>query len=285
MKDKPILFSAPMVRALLNGSKTMTRRIVKPQPEYVGCVSPLRDPHLVDRMYRLPGDPSHISYTLGAILDRIKPPYAVGDTLWAREAWRFTPEWMPGESNLCGCGDGECNECWQSPAVLEVAIDYSDAEAQLVNAPEHYVARYQDSDGLMIGKWRPSIHMPRWASRISLLVTEVRVERVQDISINDALKEGIICPACGYRSVDASEQMDHALCVSGWLKASKAKDVGDHPAIAAFRTLWDSIHGPGAWERNDWVWVVGFEVVRQASERPADTGIERETARSAEEAS
>ncbi|WP_186083797.1 hypothetical protein [Burkholderia gladioli] len=179
MKKRPILFSAPMVRAILDGRKTQTRRVAK---EFAG-----RD-------------------NLDAILRRFPnqqgcPHGEPGDRLWVRETW--------GQYQL---------------------------------APEDIV--YRADEDFPCGspkRWRPSIHMPRWASRITLEITGVRVERLQDISEADAIAEGIEHTSDGF-SVDEGRHFH----------AARARD--------SFASLWDGLNearGHG-WEANPWVWVIEF---------------------------
>ena len=187
MKEIPILMSGPMVRAIIEGRKTQTRRIVKPQ---FGCKYEMPD-------YWSDGKQG------------IKCPYGVpGDRLWVKET--FGP-----------CAGG--------------IVYRSDGGT---NCP----------DG---GKWKPSIFMPRWASRITLEIESVRVERLQDISEEDAVAEGIVAPRCehcGYTRTDARFQMDHRFC------QSKEPD----SAIPLYRELWESINGPGSWDANPWCWCITF---------------------------
>ena len=182
MAERPILFSGPMVRALLTGTKTQTRRVAK---EFAG-----RD-------------------DLDAILRRFPEqsgcPYGQpGDRLWVREAhWWFKDEHDP----VTG---------YFPPKLTIEDVEY----------------RADGDDGRKV--WRPSIHMPRWASRITLEITGVRVERLQDISEADAVAEGVYTdPAC--------------------------------PAYDGYRTLWDQINGSGSWDLNPWVWVVEFRQVKEHS--------------------
>jgi hypothetical protein len=199
VKERPILFSAPMVRALLDGSKTQTRRVVKPQPSFIGSM----------------GDPNTPFKTIDDGLHcRIICPYGQpGDQLWVREAWRFI--------------DGG--------AVYDAAGGVQDSfEPETLYRADRDNAR---------GPWKPSIHMPRWASRITLEVTCVRVERLKDISEADALAEGVP----GYQ-----EGFDPP---------------PDDPSFewsyrAAYARLWDSINGAGSWELNPLVWVLEFKVVK-----------------------
>jgi hypothetical protein len=194
MKERPILFSAPMVRAILSGSKTQTRRAIKPQPESEHSGEPY---WFVGgcRAWRIRGctEPNR-----SGSYNEIACPYGQpGDRLWVREAWM----------DLRG---------------VEGAIGKAMYRATFGNAPEG-------------GKWRPSIHMPRWASRITLEVTGVRVERLQDISDSDAWDEGIDFEA--------------------YTAAGGCKDA---PRVA-FGNLWESINSPGSWIANPWVWVVEFK--------------------------
>ena len=214
-KERPILFSGPMVRAILEGRKTQTRRIIKPQPP-----SYLQPPN---REFR----PIHGTDLWGAFAvagsaaavrsqDTIKCPYGKpGDRLWVRETWGHNPE-----------GPG-------------------------------YVYRSDgDFDMKFHGdRWRPSIHMPRWASRITLEVTGVRVERLRDISEEDALAEGVERGNGRWMVGDESYQRD---IYGFWVPGRHER----HNAPShAFRSLWESINGPGSWDANPFVWVVEFRRV------------------------
>ena len=221
MTERPILFSAEMVRVILDGRKTQTRRKMKVQP-WPGAtveVGPYH-PHIVDRNGESQPGPA----TFGAIWDHqdivnggdagLRCPYgAPGDTLWVRETW------APHPHGVMRCG-----------AVYR---------ADLGAVPD-------------ASRWRPSIHMPRWASRITLRITDVRVERLQDIegqhpSESDAIAEG----------VRAIHHGDGDYYYSAFRDVPHPKNWSD-PADA-FREVWNSINGAGAWDDNPWVWVVGFE--------------------------
>ncbi len=189
MKERPILFSGEMVRAILEGRKTQTRRIVKPEPlPYTEVWHPR------EQVCR------HTDYWFARVAARCK--YGVpGDRLWVRETW----------------GDGEQNNC--EPGVYYRATD---------------PAWDEEETGF---RWKPSIHMPRWASRITLEVTGVRVERLQDISEADARDEG-----------------------AGLLLEDREYWDGDPDQYRkCFRVLWESINGPGSWAENPWVWVIEFK--------------------------
>lgn len=208
MTDRPILFSAPMVRALLAGTKTQTRRVLKPQATENSA-----------GLYHLSG-PNGFSQTPSA---RIPHSYsmlglvrfAVGDRLWVRESWR-TIERVDGFAP---------REISASRPIFYEADDLAQAGR---------------------GKLRASIHMPRWASRLTLTVTEVRVERLHDISEADAQAEGIV--KCGRFYGVAEAEWDHASLTS---------------AVDAYALLWDHINGPGAWDANPWVSATTFTVDHQ----------------------
>lgn len=192
MKERPILFSAPMVQAILDGSKTQTRRVVKPQPSS-------GDHFGFDDKQRLQVPAWYGLWLLAC-------PYGQpGDRLWVRETW--------------------------------AAPDHG---AQLGFDVLAFRATHSDSE-IPGGRWRPSIHMPRWASRITLEVTGVRVERLQDISEADAMAEGVWRTVSGHYSYGDEYNPSYAT------------------ACDAFRGLWESINGPGSWEANPWVWVVEFK--------------------------
>lgn len=217
MVDRPILFSAPMVRALLDGSKTQTRRVVKPAGAHT--VLPLigADDKPTGAFGWCPN--------ANVISDHIACPYGQpSDRLWVRETWNwFDPEELPVE-----------RQGSRAP--------FTGAQGE---RKIHWVAAYA-ADGPLgrpwvngRDKWRPSIHMPRWASRISLEVIGVRVERLQDISQTDARAEG---SPPSHPSIDRiSREFGYADFPRSW-----------------YAQLWEQINGAGSWAANPWVWVVEF---------------------------
>lgn len=205
MKERPILFSAPMVRALLAGTKTQTRRIVSPR-------------HL--KFLELPA--SEMIQRWGA---RPRPYGGVGDRLWVRETWGNT-----------GAG------------VWTVA----DARSRLGGGETVYRA-----DGERPGcGWFPSIHMPREFSRLLLEITEVRVQRLQEISYEDALAEGIIDGAAFCAQGDPERRHEF----TGETSEETARRL-EWPQ-RAYRNLWESINGAGSWDANAWVWAITFKRVQ-----------------------
>lgn len=196
MKERPIPMSAPMVKAILAGTKSQTRRVVR----YAA-------PDLIDA----DGWPLRDESADGAGEVRAACPYGIpGDRLWVREAW-----------STLGIYDG---------------MKPSDMAPYFAGT-----IRYK-ADGHQSGKLRPGMFMPRWASRILLEITDVRVERLQEISENDAIAEGIerLPRLEGYGLPDGSHF-----------------HVTD-PRIS-YRSLWDAINGQGAVEANPWVWCVSFK--------------------------
>lgn len=198
-KERPILFSGPMVRALLDGSKTQTRRVCKPQPiadaRFVGG-------HHLPATKRNPGR----EISVEAPYVHIACPYGQrGDRLWVRESF---------------------------------AHMYRDNAQPEKRAPEDvaYMADNLTPDPYVYGSWKPSIHMPRWASRITLEITSVRVERLQDISADDARAEG-----CPDRPIPGAEQASVDLLAKLW-----------------YHDLWEQINGPDSWAANPWVWAIEF---------------------------
>ena len=215
-RERPILFSSPMVRALLAGTKTQTRRVVKGAPEDWSPVQPqVYAPTIVDRH----GDeqPGPDAFGAGdAQGDHwIRCPYGQpGDRLWVRETFQRFSE------------DGEI--------IYKADKAGFDAMNEL-KRDEFYEAR-----------WRPSIHMPRWASRITLEVTGVKVERLQDISEEDAMAEGI---------VNAGDD-------NGYQLADTSHYAGT--ASESYASLWESINGPGSWDANPLVWAISFKRLEAA---------------------
>ncbi|EMO4690003.1 hypothetical protein ACUHOO_000828 [Pseudomonas aeruginosa] len=224
MKERPILFSGPMVRAILEGRKTVTRRIAKPvkHPDLGNIYAP--------GALVLEHEPQHV-------VDRACPYGQPGDRLWVRETWT--------DVNMCGApalayrADEDIRDLMEEPGFLDDrgAFNYDDPRVK----PYPFACWYAELDQ---ARWRPSIHMPRWASRILLEITSVRVERLQDISEEQALAEGV-----------RGEPCDHA--------RQACSDIGcwGDTAKGAFGFLWEQLNGAGAWQANPWVWVVEFKRV------------------------
>jgi len=189
MKERPILFSGSMVRAILAGTKTQTRRVVKPWTPRPNASAK--------------AVPEDVAYLPDFTCYRTTCPYGQpGDRLWVREAWARTTV-FPGT--------------------------------------EMVVYRESDNRTDYGGPWKPGIHMFRRDSRITLEITEVRVERLQDISEGDAIAEGTpgghgAIPGYGYNATPREQ----------------------------YRWLWESINGEGSWEANPWVWAVSFNRVEAA---------------------
>lgn len=204
--ERGMIFNAEMVRALLSGRKTQTRRIIKPQPEATLSGS------LSGKWLSRPLN--------GLLLPKIEdiaihcPFGVVGDRIWVRETFQgplFDYDLM----------DSYCKD----PTPFEKP-EFCVYKADGVPAPEFY-----DADDELHCCWRPSIHMPRWASRILLEITNVRVERLKSISDGDAIREGC-----------STADMKSGNCVA---------DV--------FARLWASIYGDESWNSNPWVWVIEFK--------------------------
>lgn len=234
MKEHPIIFSAPMVRAILDGTKTQTRRAVKVKPHY----------HIEER-----DDGTVWPWMYDADRDSdswMACPYGqTGDRLWVREAWRIGAwdEHRPAFA-LDYC-DGPRKEWVDAPDPTSDDDLFSRLWQQSIDdaIKDHGCKdRYQWEPGQSPCRWRPSIHMPRWASRITLEITGVRVERLQDISEADATAEGI-----------DPTQANKTLSSIGTKTISGP--------VAEYSVLWESINGPGSWDANPWVWVVEFKRV------------------------
>jgi len=229
MKEKPILFSTKMVEALLNGSKTQTRRVIKPND--------LR-PTEID------------NFRNGKNL-----PYQPGDQLWVRETFRIAG-WWEGEPYLVEYKDGtrlfepHSSEDYDEDKYAEYAIQSSE-ECIDAGAPRDKEGYFHFPDGFELAtKWRPSIFMPRWASRITLEVTGVALQQLQDITEEEAFAEGLYVHS--QRDGDYYHY-DNKAPLHKWFVSPDD----------AFRFLWDSINEKRGfcWEMNPWVWVVTFKVV------------------------
>lgn len=223
MKERPILFSAPMVRALLDGTKTQTRRVVKQQI--------VRDERFIGG-FKLIG-PGGVETAIGGPLAFFQSPYGLpGDRLWVRETFYAWGHWTKRRNKAKG------REAWHF--VDETA---GAGKAYRYDADEKLPRRKRELHE--VGWWkRPAIFMPRAAVRITLGITGVRVERLQDISEADSAAEGCAKNHNGYFWGGP-----HA--VSGLKQMATARQ--------AYRDLWESINGPDSWAANPWVWVVEFK--------------------------
>lgn len=209
MKERPILFSGPMVRAILSGRKTQTRRVVKPQINVprapYGCIGG-----------------QGFGFIFGGQV--VKCPYGeLGDRLWVRETTCIAPKRFATPDDTC-------------------KTDY-DGDKRFVS----YKADGHSEDAMRDYKlkWTPSIHVPRWASRLTLEIVSVRVERLHEISEGDAVAEGIE-PV----QMPTDEVMYEDYVQGGALVARP---------VSCYATLWDKINGAGAFSTNPWVWVVEFK--------------------------
>lgn len=201
MIERGMIFNAEMVRAILDGRKTQTRRIVKLQPDEDGLAKVTNGPWVdtSERNYRCPfGD--------------------VGDRIWVRETW------------------------------AEAGASAPNLNLYRANYPEHVPSHYENVPPANEIRWTPSIHMPRWASRILLEITDVRVERLNAISEHDAQAEGVAKLRGGFWQHYQPGWTQHQLSARG-----------------SFVTLWKSIYGEESWNSNPWVWVIEFKRIEGGS--------------------
>jgi hypothetical protein len=229
MKERPILFSGAMVRALLDGRKTQTRRIVKPQPDFETARNALGgDTSRATVAYdgTMGGIGLKRGTAIGYVFPNIHCPHGKpGDRLWVRETWAQPTTLDPG------------------PTVYRA--DY----------PACVPAGFESVPPAESITWKPSIHMPRALSRITLEVTGVRVERLQSISEADAIAEGVdrLAPYSiywrDYQTHTFGPNCDDYTCLD---------------AHESYRSLWDSLNAARGygWDVNPWVWVVEFKRIK-----------------------
>lgn len=214
MADRPIIFSAPMVRALLAGRKTQTRRILKPQPfiDRMGnFCAPNKGGGHSNWGQHIDGRPCTQNF-----LQTLR--FKVGDRLWVRETWK--------------------------PHSI-----YQDAKPRDVPPLSRIFYRADDTYAPSNTPWRSPIHMPRWASRITLAVSALRVQRLQDLGEDDARAEGMQEPTL--------REVGGALAQAAWSERQ------------VFRRFWDRLHhGVHAWDANPWVAAITFTVARQNIDAP-----------------
>ena len=235
---RPLIFSAPMVAAMLAGAKTMTRRVLKP----------VRGSTIADMTEETPAD--HVikgAKYRSLPFDKLTHPYAVGDRLWVRETWQdYCPAW---HGAWCGCGSQEMVASTHRPVYRADPVeDHKRSSPDGRKAPPL--------------RWRSPMFMPRWASRLTLIVESVRVERLQEITEEDAIREGVVAQP------GAADGCHFTVNADGMhLQSSTAR--------GAFFRLWKTLHPEHDFddptgERNDseidanpWVAVIGFRVIRK----------------------
>lgn len=225
MTDRPILFSGPMVRALLAGRKTQTRRVVKLDvPVDADEVFFWSGEELRRKGWRNVSEPGLWARKNGrdGYIEFIgRCPYGVpGDRLWVKETWALHERFTDVARVVYAGSQGQSWSEMHRDVPAETAITRY--------APKPFQEGF-----------RPSIHMPRWASRLTLEITEVRVERLQEISEGDAVAEGTQEPSLV------------PLIGACWSERD------------AYAKLWEKINGPGSWDANPWAWAVTFEVEAQ----------------------
>lgn len=240
MKESGLIFNREMVRAILNGTKTMTRRIMKKQPpdgwypvgtrDVADKVARTYTKGVIDRHGSLQAGPE----VFGVADDTwgIASPFGQpGDRIWVRETW-----WQAGYGYPTYPGDDEY--AWHGSRRVHYAADGNPPNEPNCDYPKGlYNGSFSAAEPNRIWWKRPSIHMPRWAARILLDITEVRAERLNDISEADAEAEGIDF----LRHIpDADETIS---------------------ARQLFEFLWVSIYGQESWDSNPWVWVYPFKVL------------------------
>lgn len=240
MKERPILFNTEMVKAILEGRKTQTRRVLSNQPDK-NCDEAFLG---LDGIwcFSKPTLSKRISYSG----DDIKCPFGmVGDRLWVREAF------MPDPS--------ADSDHWNDEDSLHTYYSWDGCGSKVSELPKalktnKHVFYKAEANHPELSLWTPNYRMPRWASRILLEITSIRVERLSNISRSDAVDEGI-----------ETFKID---CGRDGLKTAY-KDYTSHNnaitrnnPIDSFRTLWESVNGADSWDKNPWVWVIDFKVAK-----------------------
>lgn len=251
-RERPILFSDPMVEKILSGQKTKTRRLVRVAPSHrlihIGACEADRTSRVptIRCTLPLPGAfHSHLHVNRdwdrngGALVTHFSSlfcPYgAVGDRLWVRETWRPVVEsWSCGVEYRAGARNGEHVMNRLSSDAVEKLLAWVERSGGVLRLPGARREKHSE-------RWRPSIHMPRWASRIVLEIVSVSAERLHAITNEEVFAEGVAEP-CGGR----------------WLAAGTATECAS--PRDAFATGWDHLNADRApWASNPWVWVVGFK--------------------------
>jgi len=216
MTERGMIFNGEMVRAILDGRKTQTRRVMKPQPEVCPRGGHWWPSNVFKTMLHVEEEMQNGKGGWGGLVGDACPFGDVGDRIWVRETWA--------EAGAGNVGGSRC----RAP----------DLKLYRAHVPSHY-ENVPPAEEI---RWTPSIHMPRWASRILLEITDVRVQRLNSISEGDACAEGVEfdCMHCDgpFGGCDCTQP---------------------DSAEEAFAALWKSIYGKESWQANPWVWVIEFK--------------------------
>lgn len=213
MKERPILFNTDMVKAILDGRKTQTRRPMKDQPFFA------------KNWIEYKGNKYGIGLESSQLKNHFRQRFShwgvVGDHLWVRETWQGPLVNQEDEGAFM-----VDKESFQNPKYCSYKASGESCEF------------YDIELGELVYRWKPSIHMPRWACRLVLEITDVRLERIQDITEEDAAAEGTIT-----EEMAAKDGLD-------WRFGDRRQ----------FQDMWDKVY-PNSWENNEWVWVIEFKIV------------------------
>lgn len=247
MKERGIIFNSAMVRAILDGRKTQTRRIIKAVPT-------THDFHGWIMSSTCTKDEGKACWAIGnssLLKDPIRlncPLGKIGDRLWVRETFAL----LGNEDGVCvDWNDRIVHDEKEAARIYRASCEQKDGDYGLWSIPDDADWKPHTDNHKYDGTWRPSIHMPRWASRILLEITGVRVERLQDISEEDAVAEGVVTGRYGNEG--------------NWMKGFYAPG-GNQPhqnAKSAYSEIWRSIYGVEAWYKNSWCWVVEFKQIQE----------------------
>lgn len=234
MKERGMIFNGEMVRAILDGRKTQTRRPFnwRRQPAM----------EMAEREDGKPWPWAEDCENGGDIWFNC-PFGAVGDRIWVRETWALL-----GNEDGC-CVDWNDNLCKgdekTAARIYRASCEQRPGDYGLWSIPDNADWKPHTENEKFEGAWRPSIHMPRWASRILLEITNIGVQRVHSISQNDAAREGLMrLPATGRYCINQGDQYFGG---------------ASHNAREVFSWLWQSIYGEESWKANPWVWVIEFK--------------------------
>ncbi|HCO6890868.1 TPA: hypothetical protein OBS79_000652 [Escherichia coli] len=234
MKERGMIFNDGMVRAILDGRKIQTRRIMKVQPVLNGNFFEVFGAAWSKGMTSVPAVPGHS-------LSTSCPFGVIGDRIWVRETWGVVSHELNEDGRI-----QPWNPDRPATAIHEMPFGKGYYSGHAIYAADGEFT-WGDDDGYEDGRscWKPSIHMPRAASRILLEITDVRVERLNSISEADAAREGLMkLPVTGRYCINQGDQYFGG---------------ASHDAREVFSWLWKSIYGDDSWQANPWVWVIKFK--------------------------